>query len=108
MQDDPINAKVLQKRLQSDGHQVAHATNGQEATGVISADQEFDCGFNGQFSEHPLRHDARCIDKGHFRMPIKDAFQAIQAIRGPEAFNLLQFHFALTIYCRMPDVKGST
>jgi len=43
MQDDPINAKVLQKRLRSDGHQVVHATNGQEAIDVIVADREFDC-----------------------------------------------------------------
>jgi len=45
MQDDPINGKVLQKRLQSNGHQVAHASNGQEVTGAISADQDFDCGL---------------------------------------------------------------
>jgi len=43
MQDDPINAKVLQKRLQSIGHQVAHSTNGQEAINVIPAEREFDC-----------------------------------------------------------------
>jgi len=45
MRDDPINGKVLQKRLQSNGHQVAHATNGQEVNGAISADREFDCGL---------------------------------------------------------------
>jgi CheY-like chemotaxis protein len=43
VQDDPVNAKVLQKRLQSSGHQVAHANNGQEVIGVVFAEQEFDC-----------------------------------------------------------------
>jgi len=41
--NDPINAKVLQRRLQSGIHQVAHATNGQEAVNVISVDREFGC-----------------------------------------------------------------
>jgi len=63
MQDDPINGKVLEKRLQSDSHQVAHATNGQEVTGAISVDREFDCGLDIQFASIASRC-WRCIDKG--------------------------------------------
>jgi len=38
-----MNARVLQKRLQSNGHQVAHTSNGQEVINVISAERGFDC-----------------------------------------------------------------
>jgi len=60
MQDDPINGKVLQKRLQSNGHQVAHASNGQEVTGAISG-IEISTAVQWRFSEHPLGHDARGV-----------------------------------------------
>jgi len=108
MQDDPINAKALQKRLQSDSHQVAHATNGQEVTGAISVDREFDCGLMDIQLASTASRRRRCIDKGHFRMPIKDGFHAIQATRGPGTFNLLQFHLkpALTIHGRIPSSQS--
>jgi hypothetical protein len=43
LQDDPINAKILGKRMSLDGHTVVHAANGQECVDIIRTDHEFDC-----------------------------------------------------------------
>jgi hypothetical protein len=42
-QDDPINSKILGKRMSLDGHEVVHAANGQECVDIIRTDHEFDC-----------------------------------------------------------------
>lgn len=38
-----INARVLKKRLVSDGHQVVSVVNGQQAVDLVETDRDFDC-----------------------------------------------------------------
>jgi hypothetical protein len=42
-QDNDINRKVLEKRLQKDGHTVLWSINGQEGLEKIESDRDFDC-----------------------------------------------------------------
>ncbi|CAG7853027.1 SubName: Full=Related to phytochrome {ECO:0000313/EMBL:CCA70880.1} [Serendipita indica DSM 11827] len=63
VEDDLINARVLAKRLKTDGHTVETAVNGQQAVDLIKEDAGFDC----------ILMD--------IQMPILDGFGATKAIR---------------------------
>jgi CheY-like chemotaxis protein len=43
LQDDVLNARVLKKRLNSDGHDVVSVVNGQQAVNLVENDRDFDC-----------------------------------------------------------------
>ncbi|PKS05064.1 hypothetical protein jhhlp_008431 [Lomentospora prolificans] len=63
-EDDPINIKVLRKRLEKAGHQVHHAVNGEDCAMV--------------YSQGSQRFDVILMD---MQMPIMDGLRSTQTIR---------------------------
>ncbi|KAI0011451.1 hsp90-like protein [Xylariaceae sp. FL0662B] len=66
-EDDPINMKILQKRLEKTGHEVYHAVNGEDCATV--------------YKEKPSTFDVVLMD---MQMPIVDGLTSTKMIRGFE------------------------
>ncbi|RYP82163.1 hypothetical protein DL770_005660 [Monosporascus sp. CRB-9-2] len=69
-EDDPINLKILKKRLEKTGHEVSHALNGEDCASV--------------YKEGPSRFDVILMD---IQMPIVDGLSSTKIIRTFEASN---------------------
>jgi light-regulated signal transduction histidine kinase (bacteriophytochrome)/CheY-like chemotaxis protein len=63
-EDDPINVKVLRKRLEKAGHKVSHAVNGEDCASV--------------YQENPANFDVVLMD---MQMPIVDGLTSTKMIR---------------------------
>ncbi|KAH7319694.1 hypothetical protein B0I35DRAFT_478022 [Stachybotrys elegans] len=66
-EDDPINMKIMQKRLERSGHQVRGTVNGEDCATV--------------YKEHSCNFDAVLMD---MQMPIVDGLSSTKMIRGCE------------------------
>ncbi|KAH7021041.1 uncharacterized protein B0I36DRAFT_252535 [Microdochium trichocladiopsis] len=66
-EDDPINMKILKKRLEKAGHEVTHAVNGEDCATV--------------YSETPEKFDIILMD---MQMPIVDGLNSTKMIRAFE------------------------
>ncbi|RYP85735.1 hypothetical protein DL769_000909 [Monosporascus sp. CRB-8-3] len=69
-EDDPINCKILKKRLEKIGHEVKHALNGEDCASV--------------YKEGPSRFDVILTD---MQMPIVDGLSSTKIIRAFETSN---------------------
>ncbi|RYO73796.1 hypothetical protein DL764_011056 [Monosporascus ibericus] len=69
-EDDPINFKILKKRLEKTGHEVSHALNGEDCASV--------------YKEGPSRFDVILMD---MQMPIVDGLSSTKIIRAFETSN---------------------
>ncbi|RYP25327.1 hypothetical protein DL767_008449 [Monosporascus sp. MG133] len=69
-EDDPINFKILKKRLEKTGHEISHALNGEDCASV--------------YKEGPSRFDAILMD---IQMPILDGLSSTKIIRAFETSN---------------------
>ncbi|RYP45482.1 hypothetical protein DL768_008185 [Monosporascus sp. mg162] len=69
-EDDPINFKILKKRLEKTGHEVSHALNGEDCASV--------------YKEGPSRFDVILMD---MQMPIVDGLSSTKIIRAFERSN---------------------
>ncbi|RYP22456.1 hypothetical protein DL765_001668 [Monosporascus sp. GIB2] len=69
-EDDPINYKILKKRLEKIGHEVSHAQNGEDCASV--------------YKEGPSRFDVVLMD---MQMPIVDGLSSTKIIRAFETSN---------------------
>ncbi|KAL5342676.1 hypothetical protein BJX70DRAFT_355562 [Aspergillus crustosus] len=69
-EDDPINAKILQKRLGKIGHTVRHTVNGEECANT--------------YAEDPAHWDVVLMD---IQMPILDGLDSTRKIRKVESEN---------------------
>ncbi|RYP75828.1 hypothetical protein DL771_002092 [Monosporascus sp. 5C6A] len=69
-EDDPINFKILKKRLEKTGHEVSHALNGEDCASV--------------YKEGPSRFDVILMD---LQMPIVDGLSSTKIIRAFETSN---------------------
>ncbi|GJN71926.1 light-sensor Protein kinase [Purpureocillium lilacinum] len=83
-EDDPINLKVLRKRLEKAGHEVQHAVNGEDcATVYKESPDSFDVILmDMQVSELPTKSVAAFSDI--FQMPIVDGLTSTKMIRDTE------------------------
>ncbi|KAI3535942.1 hsp90-like protein [Colletotrichum filicis] len=66
-EDDPINSRILRKRLEKSGHQVSHAVNGEDCATV--------------YKERPETFDVVLMD---MQMPIVDGLTSTKMIRAHE------------------------
>ncbi|KAL2879182.1 hypothetical protein SGCOL_005607 [Colletotrichum sp. CLE4] len=66
-EDDPINSRILRKRLEKSGHQVTHAVNGEDCATV--------------YKERPETFDIVLMD---MQMPIVDGLTSTKMIRAHE------------------------
>ncbi|KAK1640117.1 hsp90-like protein [Colletotrichum phormii] len=66
-EDDPINSRILRKRLEKSGHQVFHAVNGEDCAAV--------------YQERPETFDILLMD---MQMPIVDGLTSTKMIRAHE------------------------
>ncbi|KAK3984100.1 hypothetical protein QBC44DRAFT_386040 [Cladorrhinum sp. PSN332] len=69
-EDDPINVKVLRKRLEKAGHKVSHALNGEDCATM--------------YAEKPSLYDVVLMD---MQMPIADGLDSAKMIRAFERNN---------------------
>ncbi|KAI0830016.1 hsp90-like protein [Hypoxylon sp. FL0890] len=85
-EDDPINMKILKKRLEKAGHQVYHAVNGEDCAAV--------------YKERPATFDVILMD---MQMPIVDGLTSTKMVR---AFEKSDKHVRLSplaaTYTRTP------
>ncbi|KAI1101263.1 hsp90-like protein [Jackrogersella minutella] len=85
-EDDPINMKILKKRLEKSGHTVHHAVNGEDCAAV--------------YKERPADFDVILMD---MQMPIVDGLSSTKMIRALEQTDeILDFSHLATTYRRIP------
>ncbi|KAK8034681.1 Cyanobacterial phytochrome B [Apiospora rasikravindrae] len=80
-EDDPINLRILRKRLEKAGHHVSHAANGEDCASV--------------YSEQPDAFDVILMD---MQMPIVDGLTSTKMIRAFEKSEKCQTLSALASY----------
>ncbi|KAI1134109.1 hsp90-like protein [Hypoxylon sp. FL0543] len=85
-EDDPINMKILKKRLEKAGHNVCHAVNGEDCAAV--------------YRERPAAFDVILMD---MQMPIVDGLTSAKMVRAFEKSDKdLQLSPLATGYTRTP------